>query len=887
MGILDGVMKGLGGLLGDNKQQQTKSNTTSSGTQEGSGSSFGKTDTTGETSNVGTTFGDTTSKAAPWLTAGLNDVSGWTPGYVNANQYQIGGADNLAGLGTGATLGTAFGAGNAIAGSGIGDPSRYMSPYISQVVNPMLQAQDTQNRQALQAIRGNQAAKGALGNNTGNRAENLYYQGVMPGQQAAIASLYNQGFQQSGQLSAQDAQARLAGATGLGALTNTLGGLNAQLGTAGGNIAGTQLSNEQLQLAAMQGKAGATSQLANQLGQTTVGQNTNIGKNTQGTTTNQGYTNQGSYTGNQNTQGTTNSQGWNGGEIVGGLGKLAGTLFGAFSDARIKEGVDGGPPEEIGESKMGDPIYLYRKLQAPDFETLGPPEIGLIAQDVEQRDPGAVGETGAGIKTVDYPRALGGGRTARPERPREEGFADGGAVGSLGGGSNFMKHLNNAFKFMEERRAGGAVNRPGYEPGGVVGGGSIMDIIESLKSGDEKSGSGGMSGLDLMRGSGLPMGGLIDVMASKGMPSGGLMGMGDLGGLGSMLGFSGGGGVDPSSGDVGGGGNWMADLGDTLKGMGKPGGKDGQRQPADDPMMRAPDLMGQGFQRLSAMMQPPKMAWGGGVQWGSDGFKDWLEQRDAAAASPAPVSEPEVAPSRSFGPYGDSPIAQHFALAPRAFRETPTEVAGARDDAPNPAPRYEPAPPEAPPYRAPRQIVPQSQIGPMNMSGWNRAMNIISHMGGPAGSGAKYELELNRERLAEIAAQAKLDELNAGWTGQTPGGQPTMDALTQAGKARDPETGKIIDTAKSIPGQKAIEQFKLETQRDLEAQKHLREFETKIDNNVMFKVITPEEGERRKQAARDLYNRSRVMIQDATKPANRAPILPPGEYGWKPGSGVQ
>ena len=181
MGIFDAfgnVLGGIGGVLGDNKNTQENKNTTSSGTQSSFGTSLNNTTQQG--------LSDVTSKGTPYLEAGLGNVLGQL-GTFGASPFQTAAGYNLAGLGSGATLGTAFGTANNVAQGGIGDPSRYMSPYLSSVVNPTLQAQNIQNQQALQNIRGNQASRGALGNNTGNRAEAVYYQGALPQQTAAIA----------------------------------------------------------------------------------------------------------------------------------------------------------------------------------------------------------------------------------------------------------------------------------------------------------------------------------------------------------------------------------------------------------------------------------------------------------------------------------------------------------------------------------------------------------------------------------------------------------------------------------------------------------------------------------------------------------------------------
>jgi len=66
----------------------------------------------------------------------------------------------------------------------------------------------------------------------------------------------------------------------------------------------------------------------------------------------------------------------------------------AFSDERVKEDI-----EPVGETHDGQQLYSYRYIG--DAE----PRVGLLAQEVEKRDPGAVVDIG-GVKAVDYERAL-------------------------------------------------------------------------------------------------------------------------------------------------------------------------------------------------------------------------------------------------------------------------------------------------------------------------------------------------------------------------------------------------------------------------------------------------------------------------------------------------
>lgn len=77
---------------------------------------------------------------------------------------------------------------------------------------------------------------------------------------------------------------------------------------------------------------------------------------------------------------------------MSGLGGLS-SMF-ALSDERVKEDI-----EPVGETSDGQTVYSYRYIGDPE------PRMGLMAQEVEQRDPGAVIEIG-GVKAVNYDRAL-------------------------------------------------------------------------------------------------------------------------------------------------------------------------------------------------------------------------------------------------------------------------------------------------------------------------------------------------------------------------------------------------------------------------------------------------------------------------------------------------
>lgn len=82
--------------------------------------------------------------------------------------------------------------------------------------------------------------------------------------------------------------------------------------------------------------------------------------------------------------------------LWGNIGSTAGTLGSMFlfSDRRVKENI-----EEVGELDNGLPVYAYNYKGDPT------PQIGLMAQDVQKKNPKAVKAFG-GILAVDYRKAV-------------------------------------------------------------------------------------------------------------------------------------------------------------------------------------------------------------------------------------------------------------------------------------------------------------------------------------------------------------------------------------------------------------------------------------------------------------------------------------------------
>lgn len=93
----------------------------------------------------------------------------------------------------------------------------------------------------------------------------------------------------------------------------------------------------------------------------------------------------------KNDQYKTQSESW--GQMVGGLMGGASSMM-MMSDRRAKENI-----RKVGETDDGQNIYSYR------YKAGGPTQLGLMAQEVEKKKPGAVVEC-RGLKMVNYDKAL-------------------------------------------------------------------------------------------------------------------------------------------------------------------------------------------------------------------------------------------------------------------------------------------------------------------------------------------------------------------------------------------------------------------------------------------------------------------------------------------------
>lgn len=273
----------------------------------------------------------------------------------------------------------------------------YMSPYTQNVVNATQAQFDKSNAQALNQVKGNAVAQGALGGNREAVAESQTLGNLQPAQAQTIAGLYNTGYQNAVNTAQQQQQIGLQGAGQLGSL-----GIAGQ--TAGLQGAGQQIGAGTLQQQTQQAQdQAAYQQWQNQQAypyqqlQWLAGLSTGVGSQMGGTSSG------------QTTAPAANP--WSSilGAATSGIGMLG--SLGVFSDERVKENI-----KEVGTTHDGQRIYRFNYKGDPTTH------IGLIAQEVEKKHPEAVG-VAHGVKTVDYKeatddavrhRAAGGGIAQSP-----------------------------------------------------------------------------------------------------------------------------------------------------------------------------------------------------------------------------------------------------------------------------------------------------------------------------------------------------------------------------------------------------------------------------------------------------------------------------------------
>lgn len=320
------------------------------------------------------------------------------------NPVQLQGIGNIAGYQGAADPYYQFAgglAGSAGTATTPGMVSQYMSPYMSQVIDPTRQAIEQQQGLQRSQQQAEQIKAGAFGQERGQ-----LMRAVLAGQQnlglgQALAPLYQTGYGQALQGAQTDLARQLQASQVLGGLGSGYqqAGLQGAQALLGAGTLGQQ--TQQAGLQSLFNQYMLQQQYPFMASQFLTQAAAGLGPGYGGTTSGYQQSMQPlSYFGNP------------------------------LSDRRLKEGTEGEEPEVIGETHDGQKIYRYRLIN-PETGELGPVQIGLMADEVGERKPEALGDY-KGFQTVDYEKAtedaarLGGGVTGRGD------YADGGEVDEFG-----------------------------------------------------------------------------------------------------------------------------------------------------------------------------------------------------------------------------------------------------------------------------------------------------------------------------------------------------------------------------------------------------------------------------------------------------------------------
>lgn len=396
--------------------------------------------------------GAQTAAQTPYNPATEQQVAGFTPAQTQAFQKieaSQGGFQPLLNQG----VQYAQQAAGPITGAQI---ANYQNPFQSQVIDATTAQLNQQNKIAQSGVAGNSAIRGALGGNRVGVA-----QAQLAGEQgrnmnSTVAGLNLQGFNTALSAAQQDAQRQQAAATQMGQFAGQ------QQGFTMNDIQALLTSGNQQQAQQQAGYDASTANAQNQTmwpylnNQYLASIAGSLGPLTGGTTTGSGTT--------QQNPGLA-------GIVGGGL-----TAAGMLSDRRAKENL-----RRIGYTDDGQNIYEYNYKGSPRKQ------IGLVAQEVEQRHPEAVGENGpGGMKMVDYGKALD--------------FARGGSVHP---GSSFAQAMPGGF-FPWAKLNAAPLNAPSLmaPPALTDQGGGMGDMKAAFSMGKQaRSGlEGVLRGLDPAKG---------------------------------------------------------------------------------------------------------------------------------------------------------------------------------------------------------------------------------------------------------------------------------------------------------------------------------------------------------------------------------------------------
>jgi hypothetical protein len=250
---------------------------------------------------------------------------------------------------------------------------RFYSPYVRDVASATQANLLESAAQQRSGLKGGAIQAGAFGGDRAGIAQAEMARQQQLANAQAMANIYNQGYTQAmglagGQVQNLGAMGQQLAGMGTGAQTSALQGAQAQM------AAGAQeQATAQAQLQAAYDQFLQQQSYPFQIAQYFANIAQGLGSTAGGTSTTKGPP--------PNT----------GSQILGGIGALA-NIAGAlpFSDARMKENI-----EAVGQLNDGQTIYRYNFKGDPKTQ------IGLLAQEVEEVNPNAVGEVG-GFKTVDY-----------------------------------------------------------------------------------------------------------------------------------------------------------------------------------------------------------------------------------------------------------------------------------------------------------------------------------------------------------------------------------------------------------------------------------------------------------------------------------------------------
>lgn len=277
---------------------------------------------------------------------------------------------------------------------------RFYSPYVRDVANATQANLLESGAQQRSGLKSGAIQAGAFGGDRSGIAQAEMSRQQQLANAQAMSSIYNQGYGQAMGLAGQQV-------ANLGAMGNQLAGM------------GTTAQTSALQGAQAQLAAGAQEQATNQA-QLQAAYDQFLQQQSYPFQIAQYFANiaQGLGSTAGGTSSTTAPGPSAASQIMGGIGAL-GSIASMASDERVKENI-----EAVGTLNDGQTVYRYNFKGDPKTQ------IGLLAQEVEQRNPGAVSEV-KGLKMVDYrdateDAASSMGGVVGPDSDRQ-GFMNGGA----------------------------------------------------------------------------------------------------------------------------------------------------------------------------------------------------------------------------------------------------------------------------------------------------------------------------------------------------------------------------------------------------------------------------------------------------------------------------